>query len=379
MADLEIQPANTYTVVVQPITSTTVTINEQVSSVIVDNNRQGPPGVTFPLYDTEGQVLATHGSGNIYWFSINTVYVNTSQLSSNLTNYQTTIGLSSNVITLAANSAIYLGGNTALDLRTYADNKATQAYTNAINYSGAATQAYTNAIAYVDGKSYVNTSQLSSNLTNYQTTIGLSSNVITLAANSAIYLGGNTASDLRTYSDTKAATAYSNAITYSGNAAQAYSNAIAYSGNAAQAYSNATAYADTKAATAYSNAITYSGNAALAYSNAIAYVDGKSYVNTSQLSSNLYHTTNVATITSNYSMTTTDGLLLINNLNPVTLTLPTSSSMTGKAYNIKNINTGIVTILTVGNEKIDSYSNVNILYKNSMIGLRSTGSGWIIY
>jgi hypothetical protein len=36
-----------------------------------------------------------------------------------------------------------------------------------------------------------------------------------------------------------AATAYSNAIAYSGNAAQAYTNAIAYSGNAVQAYTNA--------------------------------------------------------------------------------------------------------------------------------------------
>lgn len=39
-----------------------------------------------------------------------------------------------------------------------------------------------------------------------------------------------------------AATAYSNAIAYSGNAAQAYANAIAYSGNAALAYANAIAY-----------------------------------------------------------------------------------------------------------------------------------------
>ena len=61
--------------------------------------------------------------------------------------------------------------------------------------------AYSNAVSYTDTQ-----------LTNYQTEAGLSANVATLAANSATYLGGNTASDLRSYSDTTSATAYSNAV-----------------------------------------------------------------------------------------------------------------------------------------------------------------------
>lgn len=101
--------------------------------------------------------------------------VSNAQLSSNLANYQTTAGLSANVATLTANSATYLGGNTASDLRTYSDQKAANAYSN--------------AVSYVDGKSYVNTSQLSTNLANYQTTAGLASNVATLTANNTSFVG----------------------------------------------------------------------------------------------------------------------------------------------------------------------------------------------
>jgi hypothetical protein len=61
--------------------------------------------------------------------------------------------------------------------------------------------AYSNAVSYTDTE-----------LANYQTEAGLASNVATLAANSATYLNGNTASDLRSYSDTTSATAYSNAV-----------------------------------------------------------------------------------------------------------------------------------------------------------------------
>lgn len=50
-------------------------------------------------------------------------------------------------------------------------------------------------------------------------------------ANNASYLQGNTVSDIRLYSDNRAANAYSNAIAYSGNAVAAYANAISYANN----------------------------------------------------------------------------------------------------------------------------------------------------
>jgi len=109
---------------------------------------------------------------------------------------------------LTANNSSYLNGNTALTLINYASN----AYANAIAYSGNAAQAYANAIAY----------------------------------------SGN------------AAQAYANAIAYAANAAaNAYSNAVLVAGNA---FSNAIAYA----ANVYSNAVLVAANA---YSNAISYTN----------------------------------------------------------------------------------------------------------
>ncbi len=75
------------------------------------------------------------------------------------------------------------------------------------------------------------------------TSVNVAGNTVTFdtaLTNDSTTVGGNTALTLRTYSDTKAATAYSNATSYADT-------------KAATAYSNATSYADTKAAAAYSN------------------------------------------------------------------------------------------------------------------------------
>ena len=77
---------------------------------------------------------------------------------------------------LTANSSTFLGTANLNNVQTFITSNAAAAYTN--------------AVAYVDGKAYVNTSQLSSNLANYQTTAGLSANVATLTANNATNLGG---------------------------------------------------------------------------------------------------------------------------------------------------------------------------------------------
>ena len=115
-----------------------------------------------------------------------------------------------------------------------------------------ASAAYTNAVAYVDGKAYVNTSQLSSNLANYQTTAGLASNVAVLTSNNSTFAYGKTEINLNV----------NNALT---------ANSSTFLGTAN-----------------LQNIQTFiTSNAGAAYSNAVSYVDGKSYVNTSQLSSNL--------------------------------------------------------------------------------------------
>jgi len=141
--------------------------------------------------------------------------------------YQTTAGLSSNVATLTANAAGYLNGKLEADLnvnnaltannsaylggivssswalKTYVDNKAGNAYSNAVAAIAFSTA---NDSVYLGGTA----------ASGYQTTAGLSANVATLTANASGYLngktesnlnvnnavtvGGNTVTDLRTYS-----------------------------------------------------------------------------------------------------------------------------------------------------------------------------------
>jgi hypothetical protein len=173
-------------------------------------------------FGTAGQVLSSNGTAT-YWSTVsggggdaaaaytNAVayvdgksYVNTSQLSSNLANYQTTAGLASNVAVLTANSSTFLGTANLNNIETFITSNASAAYTN--------------AVAYVDGKSYVNTAQLSSNLANYQTTAGLSANVATLTANNATNLDGVPAASYVNTSGSYTITGmltYSNGITFS--------------------------------------------------------------------------------------------------------------------------------------------------------------------
>jgi len=113
--------------------------------------------------------------------------------------------------------------------------------------AGNAAQAYTNAVAYVDSHSFVNTSQLSSNLLNYQTLSGLSSNVATLTSNNSNFLNGNSVANLIAYSTQ----AYVNAIAYSGNASQAYINAVFNSYQNTVSYVQSLSLANTQMLSAY--------------------------------------------------------------------------------------------------------------------------------
>ena len=113
---------------------------------------------------------------------------------------------------LTSNNSSYLGGNSAADLRTYADNKAGNAYSNAVAYTDATFQTMTGLSA--------NVAILSANAATYlngKTESNLNVNN-SLTSNNASYLGGNTASDLRTYTDNKSGNAYTNATTFASNA-----------------------------------------------------------------------------------------------------------------------------------------------------------------
>ena len=225
--------------------------------------------------------------------------------------YQTTTGLSANVATLTANAAGYLNGKLEADLnvnnaltannsaylggivssswalKTYVDNKAGNAYSNAVAAIAFSTA---NDSVYLGGTA----------ASGYQTTAGLSANVATLTANAATYLNGKTESNLNVNSALTAnAASYLNGKTESNlnvNSALTSNNSAYLGGTAAASYALQT-YVDNKAGNAYSNAISYSGNAAAAYANAVSYAN----TNFAKLSG--------ATFTGNVVLSSTAGLV----------------------------------------------------------------------
>ena len=230
-----------------------------------------------------------------------------------------------------------------------------------------------------DASAFINTANATFRIADFQANSITANNFVGNGASvtsvNAITVGGNSASDLRTYADNKAANAYSNAVSYTNLAIGTANTAMA--ANAATAYSNAVSYADTKAASAYSNAIAYSGNAAAAYTNAVSYtdtkiglvntaitsnaataytnavsyVDGKSYVNTSQLSSNLANyvqNTDSRTLSGNLNFTGAN-TTITGSLSSANLTTTTNTATIGTAaYVVANGNVGIGTSSPAG-------------------------------
>lgn len=252
--------------------------NLQANTIFVGNNSVF---ATVNTTNYSGTANNTNFVGSISAANV----VSNAQLFANLANYDPVGSAAtaySNVINLSyANTSQVVANasaaytNAIAQANIYANN----AYNNAIAYSGNAAQAYSNAVIYVTNKSYVNTNQLSSNLSNYQTTAGLSSNVATLTSNNTAFVGSITASNVVSNAQLQANLVnYSNSIQTASLASAAYSNAIAYSGNAAQAYSNAVAYVGSlslvNTSQLSSNLANYDilGAAANAYANAISYI-----------------------------------------------------------------------------------------------------------
>ena len=188
---------------------------------------------------SNGQVLTSNGS-SVYWANSTgsgSVDVNAQYVWTNTQTFTNTITFNA-TINGTANNSLYLNGTAANGYQTTAGLSANVATLTSNNAT------------YAFGKSEVNL-----NVNN------------ALTSNNSSYLNGNSAGDLRSYSDTQAANAYSNATSFATTAAAA-------------AYSNATSYADSKAADAYSNAVSTaagdaSTKAATAYSNATSYTDSR--------------------------------------------------------------------------------------------------------
>jgi hypothetical protein len=85
------------------------------------------------------------------------------------------------------------------------------------------------------------------------------------------------------------------------------------------------------------------------------------------------------TVTSNTTVLATDNLIVANGT--LTVTLPAASTVAGQQFYIKNINNsnGVITVLPNGSELIDGYANATIRYYNTMFGVISIGTGWVIF
>ena len=255
--------------------------------------------------------------------------------------YQTTAGLAANVLTLSANLATYLGNSatTGANVASWITGNSATAYTNATSYADTkAGTAYANAVA--------NAAAL------YQTTAGLSANVLTLSANLATYLGNsattgaNVASwitgnasvaytNATSYADTKAGNAYANAVA---NAAALYqtkaglaanvltlsANLATYLGNSATTGANVASWITGNAATAYTNATTFAANASNISNGTLAeprlpYRMDQNVTSTSvvtfnniTLTGNLYVNGQITTVGAN-NLSITDNMIFLNN------------------------------------------------------------------
>jgi hypothetical protein len=91
--------------------------------------------------------------------------------------------------------------------------------------------------------------------------------------------------------------------------------------------------------------------------------------------------TNVATKSANYTLTSTDHVVLANATSgALTLTLPTAVGITGRQYTVKKVDTTAngVTVATTSSQTIDGATTYNLTSRNQTASLVSDGANWAI-
>ena len=86
----------------------------------------------------------------------------------------------------------------------------------------------------------------------------------------------------------------------------------------------------------------------------------------------------IKTITSNYTVLNSDSTILINSTSAINVTLPDATSLNGRIFTLKNINTGNVTVLTTSSQTIDGAASQSIATQYSKISIQSDGTNWWI-
>lgn len=191
-------------------------------------------------------------------------------------------------------------------------------------------------------------------------------------ANNALYLGGSSLATVQSQITGNAATAYTNAVSYTDSKIATANSAI--TGNAATAYTNAVSYTDTKIGTANTAMI---ANAAAAYTNATTYASNASNLSTGTVAFARLPTvdsvanTSVALVpTANNVKTAYDAAITANTNAATALTAAGSAYTNAVSYTdskIATANSAITGNAATAYTNAVSYTDSKILTANSAI------------
>lgn len=221
-------------------TATIPTLNGGVPMVVGGGAINAGNSSSYPTISVAANGAVTIGTQNV-------ASGGSTQIVDSVTNTSITYAAAANSVKLAYDTAIAANSYAASIAATAFSNaalRADAAYSNAIAYSGNAALAYANAITFAANATNLGNGTVpEARLTQANATTNGIMRVLDSVVNTSILIAAAANSVKFAYDTAIAANSYAASI-----AATAYSNAISYSGNAALAYANAISYVDTNAA-----------------------------------------------------------------------------------------------------------------------------------
>jgi hypothetical protein len=86
----------------------------------------------------------------------------------------------------------------------------------------------------------------------------------------------------------------------------------------------------------------------------------------------------LVTVTSNYTILSSDEIISANSTSPINIYLPSAIGIAGRTYTIKNINTGWVTLRPSFSQNIDGSNTYELPNRYSFVKVVSNGSIWLV-
>lgn len=405
------------------VNKTGTPVNNQVAIWTNDTVIEGDSALTFDTATdtlstgilnstslTASEIVITDASKNLVSASVAT-YPNLTELSyvKGVTSaIQTQLNSKGTVTTVSVVSANGLAGTVATDSTTPAITLSTTA-TGLLKGNGTAISAATAGTDYSAGTSALSTGILKSTTTTGALSIAVSgSDFKTINSTSILGPGNITASVINWLGAYNNATSYiaNDAVSLAGNsyicilatgggitppnltywnilAQQGDPGAAGVSGALTTPFTGQTSVTVTHNFAAYPAVQIIDGTGAVIIPLTIVHASTNAFTVTftSSTTGNIISTiggvnTTVVTKSSNYSILSTDSLILCTA--SLTLTLPSTSGLQGKIYYIKNTVGAAVQIITTGGATIDGQLSQNVNGLNSTIQVITDGTNWFI-